>query len=120
MHSDPIAGLFYLPDTTNLFIKGAGNYNSKYNFIQVQAGVPGSFQGHQVGAHKHEYTDQGNTQINVVKNVSGATDVVKTAVANDSSGTYLTGSDTFTASNALMSNETRPNCMFLTYIICVK
>jgi microcystin-dependent protein len=119
-NSDPIAGLFYLPDTTNLFIKGAGNYNSKYNFIQVQAGAPGSFQGHQVGSHKHEYTDQGNTQINVVKNVSGATDVVKTAVANDSSGTYLTGSDTFTASNALMSNETRPNCMFLTYIICVK
>jgi microcystin-dependent protein len=119
-NDDPIAGLFYLPDTTNLFIKGAGNYNSKYNFIQVQGGAPGSFQGHQVGAHKHEYTDQGNTQISVVKNVSGVSDVAKTSVANDSSGTYLTGSDTFTASNALMSNETRPNCMFLTYIICVK
>jgi microcystin-dependent protein len=120
-NSDPIAGLFYLPDTTNLFIKGAGNYNTAYNFIQVQGGAPGSFQPHQVGTHKHEYSDQGNSQISVVKNVSGATDVVKTSVANDSSGTYLTGSEVFTASNApITHNETRPNCMFLTYIICVK
>jgi microcystin-dependent protein len=120
-NDDPIAGLFYLPDTTNLFIKGAGTYNSKYNFIQVQAGAPGSFQGHQVGSHKHQYTDQGNTQINVVKNVNNVSDPVKTDVANDSSGTYFTGSEVFTASNVpITHNETRPNCMFLTYIICVK
>jgi microcystin-dependent protein len=115
-NSDPIAGLFYLPDTTNLFIKGAGDYNSKYNFIQVQGGAPGSFQGRQVGSHKHQYTDQGNTQINVVKNVNNVSDPVKTDVANDSSGTYFTGSEVFTASNVPIT----PICMFLTYIICVK
>lgn len=112
------SGYFWLPDLAGAFMKGIGASEIWGELPMLGTTYPGQdpmlyvgeVQKYNVGRHKHQYTDRGVDN----KYVGGGSTV---QAVKGSNGTYYTGELTFDVNNNQLSEENRPNCIGVNYII---
>jgi hypothetical protein len=102
---------FYVPDLRELFVKGSQT-SSTYTVTGVSIEL-GQYQSMSVQQHYHTYSDEGDGSTNV----DNESFINKSSVANNNTENKETSLNVYNSNDTLLTNETRPNCLGLNYII---